>query len=172
MKMHATENGDLALEAIPAQLTALLRLIPKAAREGETHAKKRFYPDPCNLEEEEIRRDWETFVKPSLRHLFRSACETVELDLVQLNSPHKKGWNLTLPRAHFPAWLSCLNQARLSIAEQIGYTEADQDKTTTSVRPTERDLKLFQMDFYAFIQESLLQTLADLNADDDNTPEA
>lgn len=163
MTFRTTEGGDLEIGGMQPALMVLLNLLPDAAGSGGEEAERRLYPEPCGSEEREIREDWETLVKPSLRHLFESARETVRGDLAGMREEGgggQRGWRLVIPRGHFAAWLNCLNQARLAIAARIHYTEEDQAREPRPGPPTEREMRIFQMDFYAVIQEWLLRAMS------------
>ena len=57
------------------------------------------------------------------------------------------------------AWLNTLNQARLVIASKYGFTEAELSDHYRSPIGSRRDLSLFQVNFYGFLQEFILQEM-------------
>ena len=91
----------------------------------------------------------------------RSANETVEEDLRQLAESEKPFSNSTLriPCEHSEAWLNTLNQARLAIAAKFDFTEAELSDHYRSPIGSRRDLSLFQVNFYGFLQEFILREL-------------
>ncbi|HEX8679971.1 MAG TPA: DUF2017 family protein, partial [Chthoniobacterales bacterium] len=93
--------------------------------------------------------------------LFRSSTETVAADLRPLNGSAKPFANCTLriPVKHADAWLNALNQARLVIASKYDFTEAELSDHYRSPIGSRRDLSLFQVNFYGFLQEFILQEL-------------
>jgi Domain of unknown function (DUF2017). len=101
------------------------------------------------------------YVEPELRRLFQSATETVAADLEQLNGNEKSVANRTLriPAKHADAWLSALNQARLVIAAKNNFTESELGDHFRSPIGSRRDLSLFQINFYGFLQEFILRDL-------------
>ena len=127
--------------------------------------------------DEELLLDWQDLVKPELRHLFDLERSVVGEDLSQmqevkdvemLEQPKKGkevkksesvGWSLEIPMDHADAWLTTLNALRLSLVEEQGFTEADLSRNEPPDFSSERGLALMQVNFYAFIQECLLQTM-------------
>jgi hypothetical protein len=96
-----------------------------------------------------------------LRRLFRSATETVAADLQQLNGNAKPFANCTLriPIENAEAWLNALNQARLVIAAKYNFTDGELCDHYRSPIGSRRDLGLFQVNFYGFLQEFILQEM-------------
>lgn len=106
--------------------------------------------------------EWKIYVEPELRRLFETATETVAGDLEQLNGNEKSLANRTLriPSTHADAWLNTLNQARLVIAAKNKFTETELNDHCHSPIGSRRDLSLFQVNFYGFLQEFILRELA------------
>ena len=101
------------------------------------------------------------YVEPELQRLFQTATETVAADLQQLNGSTKPFANCTLriPVANAEAWLNALNQARLVIAAKYDFTEGELCDHYRSPIGSRRDLGLFQVNFYGFLQEFILQEM-------------
>jgi hypothetical protein len=80
-------------------------------------------------------------------------------DLEQLNGSEKSFANRTLriPSKHADAWLSALNQARLVIAAKYNFTDRELGDHFRSPIGSRRDLSLFQVNFYGFLQEFILR---------------
>jgi hypothetical protein len=105
--------------------------------------------------------EWKTYVEPELRRLFQTATETVAQDLQQLDGNEKfANRTLRIPSKHGDAWLSALNQARLVIATKNNFTETELNDHCRSPIGSRRDLSLFQVNFYGFLQEFILRELA------------
>jgi hypothetical protein len=100
-------------------------------------------------------------VEPELRRLFQTATETVAVDLQQLNGSTKPFANCTLriPTDNADAWLNALNQARLVIAAKYNFDESELCDHYRSPIGSRRDLGLFQVNFYGFLQEFILHEL-------------
>ena len=100
-------------------------------------------------------------MEPELRRLFESATETVASDLEQLAEKERPFANgkLCIPREHSDAWLNALNQARLAIATKYDFSEAELCDHYRSPIGSRRDLSLFQVNFYGFLQEFILREL-------------
>jgi len=140
----------------------LLRQIPASANpEGLEAAEQRLFSSPTNGKEPEICAEWKLYVEPELRRLFQTATETVAADLEQLNGNEKKLGNRTLciPSKHADAWLNALNQARLVIAAKYNFTDGELGEHFRSPIGSRRDLSLFQVNFYGFLQEFILREL-------------
>jgi hypothetical protein len=161
--MEFRRNGDvLELSELDPFLAELLRQIPASTNcEGVQDAEQRIYSRPTESSETELFAEWKLYVEPELRRLFHSATETVTADLQQLNGSEKPFANCTLsiPVAHADAWLNVLNQARLVIASKYNFKEAELCDHYRSPMGSRRDLSLFQVNFYGFLQEFILREM-------------
>jgi hypothetical protein len=159
--MEISREGDaLRVSDLDPFLAELLRQIPSSTDpEGAAAAEERLYSRPSN--EKEICAEWKSYVEPELHSLFRSATETVAADLAQLNGNEKSLRNRTLliPFEHADAWLNALNQARLVIAAKREFTDAELNDHHRSPIGSRRDLSLFQVNFYGFLQEFILREM-------------
>ena len=155
-------NGALEISEIDPFLAELLRQIPASANpEAVPAAEQRLYSAPAGPDENEFCQEWKVYVEPELRLLFQSATETVAADLEQLVEKEKPFANGTLriPQEHSDAWLNALNQARLAIAAKYDFTEAELCDYYRSPIGSRRDLSLFQVNFYGFLQEFILREI-------------
>lgn len=153
-------KDQLEISEIDPFLAELLRQIPGSTNpEGVPAAEARLFTDPTDSKEG--RSEWKLYVQPELRRLFRSAAETVAADLEQLNGDEKPFANRTLsiPANHADAWLNALNQARLVIVAKNNFTDAELCDHYRSPTGSRRDLSLFQVNFYGFLQEFILRDL-------------
>ena len=161
--MEIRRNGDaLEISELDPFLAELLRQVPDSTNpEADDTASARLFSLPADQSETELCAEWKLYVEPELRRLFQTATETVAADLGQLNGKAKPFANCTLriPKKHAGAWLSALNQARLVIAAKYGFTEAELSDHYRSPIGSRRDLGLFQVNFYGFLQEFILQEL-------------
>jgi hypothetical protein len=159
--MEICRKGDaLQVSDLDPFLAELLRQIPASANpEGKAEAESRLFSRPSA--EEEICAEWKSYVEPELRRLFRGATETVAEDLAQLNGNEKSLRNRTLsiPFQHADAWLNALNQARLVIAAKYEFSDAELNDHDRSPIGSRRDLSLFQVSFYGFLQEFILREM-------------
>jgi hypothetical protein len=155
-------NDYIEISELDPFLAELLRQIPASANpEGLEAAEQRLFSSPTNGKEPEICAEWKLYVEPELRRLFQTATETVAADLEQLNGNEKKLGNRTLciPSKHADAWLNALNQARLVIAAKYNFTDGELGEHFRSPIGSRRDLSLFQVNFYGFLQEFILREL-------------
>ena len=154
------EGEALKISDLDPFLAELLRQIPMSANpEGAPTAEARLFTKPSA--EKEVCAEWKSYVEPELRRLFRSATDTVAADLTQLNGNEKSLRNSTLciPFEHADAWLNALNQARLVIAERNKFTDEELNDHDRSPIGSRRDLSLFQVNFYGFLQEFILREM-------------
>ena len=152
------EGETLQISGLDPFLAELLREIPVSTNtEGAPESEARLFTEPSI--EKEIRAEWKSYVEPGLRRLFRNATETVAADLEQLNGNEKSLHNRTLkiPFEHADAWLNALNQARLVIATNYEFSDEELNDHDRSPIGSRRDLGLFQINFYGFLQEFILR---------------
>jgi len=155
-------KNQIELSELDPFLAELLRQIPTSADPGGVPiAEERLFSPPTDRKEAEICAEWKLYVQPELRRLFQTATQTVVADLEQLNGNEKSFVNRTLriPSKHADAWLSALNQARLVIAAKNNFTETELNDHFRSPIGSRRDLSLFQVNFYGFLQECILREL-------------
>jgi len=155
-------RNQIELSELDPFLAELLRQIPACANpEGAPGAEERIFSAPTNGSETEFCAEWKMYVEPELRRLFQTATQTVAGDLEQLNGNEKNLANRTvrIPTKHADAWLSALNQARLVIAAKNNFTEIELNDHLHSPIGSRRDLSLFQVNFYGFLQEFILREM-------------
>jgi hypothetical protein len=163
MELHK-RNDQIEISELDPFLAELLRQIPTSADPGGVRAaEQRLFSPPSNGKEAEFCAEWKTYVEPELRRLFETATQTVATDLEQLNGNEKSLANriLRIPSKHADAWLSALNQARLVISAKNNFTENELNDHFRSPIGSRRDLSLFQVNFYGFLQEFILRELED-----------
>ncbi len=154
------EADTLEIREIDPFLAELLRQVPASAEpEGSEAAEQRLFSKPSA--ESEACREWKNYVEPELRRIFASATEIVVEDLRQLEDNGKPFANATLriPVAHADAWLNTLNQARLVIAARYNFSDGELCDHYRSPIGSRRDLSLFQVNFYGFLQEFILREI-------------
>jgi uncharacterized protein DUF2017 len=154
-------DGDIEIADLDPFLAELLRQIPASADpEGVPAAEARLFSSPSSQSDKELCQEWKLYVEPELRRLFLSSTETVAEDLKQLCGEEKSLANHTLriPAKHMDAWLNALNQARLALAAKNDFTDLELGDHNRSPVGSRRDLSLFQINFYGFIQEFILRS--------------
>ena len=156
------DKDCLEISELDPFLAELLRQIPESTNtDGVESAQQRLFSSPAPASQREVCAEWKLYVEPELRRLFRSATETVAADLQQLNGSTKPFANCTLriPTENAEAWLNALNQARLVIAAKYNFTDGELCDHYRSPIGSRRDLGLFQVNFYGFLQEFILQEM-------------
>jgi Domain of unknown function (DUF2017) len=161
MEIRCRKN-QIEISELDPFLAELLRQIPASANpDGASAAEQRIFSSPSNGTDQQLCAEWKMYVEPELRRLFQTATQTVAADLEQLNGNEKNLANRTLriPSKHADAWLSALNQARLVIATKNNFTETELNDHCHSPIGSRRDLSLFQVNFYGFLQEFILREI-------------
>ena len=178
MKLRRKEDGSgtLILDRIEPFFVDQLRRLPGLADPSDDPAaRSRLFSAPMarGADGDEFNEDWERYVEPEIRSLFRSAQQAVEEDLAPLPAPVGQepigvfdpaafaptSLKLEIPVKHLEAWLSVLNQARLVIAAKRGFGERDMNSDLPFPPFSERDLDLFRVNFYDGIQQIILSEL-------------
>ena len=138
----------------------LLRQIPSCCEYEEgSSVEARIFPAPADSSEKEFLRDWSELVRPELRKLFLTAKQTVEADLGSLKTKVGHLSRFMVPLDHAEPWLNTLNQARLALATRFGFSEAELSVFEMPKTFSERELVLHQINFYAAIQERIIEIL-------------
>src|SRR5262249_25804955 len=161
MEIRRRKN-QIEISELDPFLAELLRQIPVCTKtEGAPAAEQRIFSPPINGKDTELCAEWKMYVEPELRRLFETATQTVGADLEQLNGNEKSLSNRTLriPTKHADAWLSRLTQAGLVIATKNIFTELELNAHLRSPIGSRRDLSLFQVNFYGFLQEFILREM-------------
>ncbi len=135
-------NNEIEISELDPFLAELLRQIPASTDpEGISAAERRLFSPPADPSETEICAEWKLYVKPELRRLFQTATETVAADLEQLRGNEKAFANRTL------------------LAAKYDFTDGELCDHYRSPIGSRRDLSLFQVNFYGFLQEFILREL-------------
>jgi hypothetical protein len=161
--VEVTRTGDgLRLARLDLFFVELLRQIPVSADPADSDAaRERLYPFATT--DPQANEDWSAYVHPELKQLFTTSSDLVRGDLEgfeQLDDTNDN-WAFEIPAEHFDQWLNVLNQARLALAARFEFQEKEMDRNGPRTIETVRDLSLFQVHFYGFLQECLLQDLAE-----------
>ena len=119
-----------------------------------------------------MKQDWKLYVQPELRTLFESARETVARDLSRMKPEIASGseelaanagadttYRLVIPAKHYDAWLNALNQARLALGVKYHFEDSDMSDQSRLPFTSERDYRIFQVDFYGYLQGRILLRL-------------
>jgi hypothetical protein len=145
------------IERIEAEL---LKRVPLCCEFDENSAvSSRIFPDPAAPTEREFIEDWNELVRPELRRFFLSAKQIVESDLDALKTKLGRLSRFLVPLDHGEPWLNTLNQARLVLATKFEFTEAELSAFDLPRTFSRREVVLHQINFYAAIQERLIEIL-------------
>ena len=157
LKENSIELMDI--EPIEAEL---LRQVPGVCDSGvDSRSEARLFSAPANSSEGQFLNDWAEYVRPELRHLFLSARTTVKEDLEKLSDFKGRLGRFVIPRTHCDAWLNALNQARLILATKFNFSDRELSMHEAPKWFSRRDMVLQQINFYAEIQERLIDVIED-----------
>lgn len=156
MQISQQENGDFILSEVESPMLEMLHSIPDSALpQDDPVAERRLYQSPS--EATELNDEWREYVHPELKEWFTSATDQVRSDLETLPLSSDEPLTITIPAGHVELWLNALNQARLALAARYAVSEEDMERATDSELTTPREVALFQIHFYGFLQECLIQ---------------
>ena len=165
MEIARIDFQTVALREIDPFTASLLRRIPMETDPGDDEiARERLFSKPIQQDQggqgKELNEEWKQYVEPGLRHLFQSSNETVSQDLKNMRKTGNadgegESYALHIPVDHLEQWLNSLNQARLVMAARNAFTEQELAGDHPQVINSTREMHLFQIHFYAFIQEIL-----------------
>ena len=154
MQFRQHTSGDLEILELHPLLAGLVIELPHVADRHEK-ALGRLFPDPVsNGNHDDLRLDWREHVQPELERLFATSRALVARDVAAMGPEASR---LLISGKHIDAWLNCLNQARLVIVEENGFTEADMDHREPPDLSCRRGLALLKVHFYAHLQEALVE---------------
>jgi hypothetical protein len=160
MLIRRLKGNSIELTDIEPIEAELLRKVPSVCDTGgDSRAEARLFSNPADSSERQFLSDWDEFVRPELRHLFLSARKTVEEDLGKLSDRLGRPGRLVVPCAHSDAWLNTLNQARLILATKFDFTDEELSMHEAPQSFSRRDLVLLQINFYAAIQERIIDAV-------------
>jgi hypothetical protein len=162
MIFELSNKGNPYFSNIHPMLAGLLQAIAMDPWERYPEGSARLLPPPGV--DEELLLDWQDLVQPELRHHFDLERSLVVEDLAEMHEMKRgkgkvEAWSLEIPMDHADAWLTTLNALRLTLVEEHGFKEEDLSRNGAPDFSSERGLALMQVNFYAFVQECLLQTM-------------
>lgn len=159
IEFYSIPGNRVGVREIPPLLAGLMRQIPGLFEEDCIAAEERLFPSPSeDPSEEALREDWKAHVEPELHAVFLSARQVVEADLRGLQES-EGNYTLEFSVAHAESWLNALNQARIFLAAQHRFEEAELSQSGPLAILGERDLAKLQIHFYAALQQWLVEIL-------------
>lgn len=179
MRFFLSNSDTVEISRMNLLVAEYLRQAPFEAEPGKSDAARdRLFSPPMHPHhsDPEFLEDWSDLVRPELETLFRGATEIVARDLVGLKEEQLEpgegespSYAIWIPVAHLDAWLSCLNQARLVISAKFDFTEEDMNSPLGSGLTGKRELALYQVHFYAVVQELILDIMRMREEGDDGS---
>src|SRR6266446_8100492 len=160
MLIHRLNEDSIGFTDIEPIEADLLRQIPTLCDlSGDSRAASRLFSNPADSSEAQFLADWDEYVRPELRHVFVSARETVEKDLAAMEERPGQPSRLVILSAHGEAWLNTLNQVRIILANKFEFSDEELSLHEVPRSFSRRDLVLLQINFYAAIQERIIDAL-------------
>lgn len=157
MELEISSNGAIALRSISPFFLVLLQSIVESAGSNDPRVENRLFPSPTSdRQEKNLEQDWKSLIQPELSASFLAAREVVQSDLRRVSEKDGE-FSFDIPRNHVDAWLNALNQARLSIAEENHFGEADLSADIPQTISDQRSYDLLQINLYGFLQEWLIR---------------
>ena len=159
MIFELPKDGNPRFSRIHPLLAGLIQAAAEDPWEQYPEGSARLLPPPG--ENEELLEDWQDLVQPELRKHFEEDRLIVADDFTRMKQGLGKDslWSLEIPLRHMEAWLTTLNALRLTLAGEHCLTEEELSHKHSPDLSTGRGTALMQVNFYAFIQECLVQTL-------------
>ena len=161
MLIRRLKEDSIELMDIEPIEAELLRQVPGVCDSGGDRSEARLFSSPANSSEGQFLNDWAEYVQPELRHLFHSARNTVKEDLEKLSEFKGRRGRFVIPRTHGDAWLNALNQARLILATKFNFSDRELSMHEAPKWFSRRDMVLQQINFYAAIQERIIDLIED-----------
>ncbi len=168
MTFAQTADGTLAIREIPEPFLEMLKAIPRWNESSGPEAEARLFPPPSKSDVGLI-DDWKAHVQPDLFELFLDSRSAVLADLGAITG-EPGNFSLDIPLRHAPAWLNTLNQARLAIAATYDFTDKELSKPAPAKLTTARHIARLEMDFFAAIQEWIIDGIEDAPPPDPEDP--
>jgi hypothetical protein len=162
MQFHIIDDTAIGFRQIHPLLAEFVRAVPVVTdpRHLSEDAQERLYPTPSTDPDlDRLRSDWQAFVTPDLTEHFQSARDVVGADLRRLHQRDGQFFEFVIPNQHAEAWLNVLNQARLTLAADAGYSDAIPNENEAPDLLSEHGVKTFQLNLYAFMQQCLVEFL-------------
>ena len=154
MTFAQTPDGTLIVREIPEPFHEMLKAIPRWNETSGEEAEARLFPPP-SADDKDLLNDWKAHVQPGLYELFLDSRNIVLADLGAITG-NPGCLSLDIPIHHANAWLNALNQARLAIAATYNFTDKELSKPAPAKLTTARHIARLEMDFFAAIQEWIL----------------
>jgi len=150
----------LKITGISEFFADMLRALPECGENLCPDAEARIFQLPTTDPAlEELACDWRVHVHEGLHEGFLAARDAVRSDLRAMVAGDGGEATLAIPPAHAEAWVNATTQARLALASAHGFTDEELSRPMETPVSTPRGMIRLQMDFYAAIQEWLLEAL-------------
>jgi hypothetical protein len=158
LSLKSLPDGRLCLGGADHGWQWVLAGVPALlAEEQPPSVRERLLADPTD--NAAINRDWRELVTPELEALWKSNNELMAADLGRFeNDPDQADCaRVIFPANHAAAWLSAINQARLTLAARWNVTEADMNRPAGKLKRTPRDRDIFLIHLLAYVEQLFIE---------------
>jgi hypothetical protein len=159
MNFEISKRGNPLFVRIHPFLAEMIKSVAEDPWEEYPEGSARLLPPPGT--DEELLTDWSDHVQPDLRRRFDDDRSQVAQDIGTMKPGRGKlpVCSLEIPIDHVDAWLTTLNALRLAIVTEHGFGEEELAHKTSPDLSTFHGIALLKVNFFAFLQECLLQGL-------------
>ncbi|MBI5396386.1 MAG: DUF2017 family protein [Verrucomicrobia bacterium] len=148
LELKRLPDGRLCLGGIDDGWQWALARVPELLAGDQPPAvRERLLPEPSN--NTAINRDWRELIAPELQALWKANYELMAADLARLEKDPEQPdcTRIIFPENHAAAWISAINQARLTLGARWNVTEADMNRPLRKLGrdPREHDILLIHL---------------------------
>ena len=176
-QLSRMSDGSLRLSGLAPWFVGVLVQLPDLLDSDQPEeVSRRLYPDPSP--DEEMRKEWDKYVRPELFALVATAREIVLKDIGNLHlgpDPDPRGEDgdalfgglamctLDIPEKHVQAWISALNVARLTLSCHFGVEDTDMQEPDLDDEDEDdpgfdaRRIAIAQIHLLGFVQQMLVE---------------
>jgi hypothetical protein len=157
-RLQLIERDAIALQGLPLFLAFCLQETPAILEARHCpDAQRRLFPAPTDADAE-WNETWKAEVVPDLELLFQTAANILSQDLVGLKPDPKAPdtFSVAFPVAHLNAWMSAINQARLTLGALHQVTESDMKRLHQEPPQDERDLAIIKIHALGYLLELMV----------------
>ncbi len=155
------ENSIELVEIEPIE-AELLRKVPSVCDSGgDSRSETRLFSSPADTSERQFLNDWDEYVRPGLRHLFLSARNTVKAGS---GKPVGSSWPPRSAHCSACAWRRLAERPESGPIDPCHQVQFHRRELSMHEAPkwfSRRDLVLQQINFYAEIQERIIDAIED-----------
>jgi predicted DNA-binding protein (MmcQ/YjbR family) len=157
-RLQLIERSTIAFEGLPLFLAFCLQETPAILEQRHCPAAQaRLFPELTDADAE-WKETWQAEVIPDLEAMFQSAAEIFAQDLLRLKPDPQAPdtYRVAFPAAHLDAWMSAVNQARLTLAALHQVSESDLKRLRQSPPQDSRDVAIIKIHALGYLLELMV----------------